>query len=95
MAVQTAGFVLIAVLFGVIGYYLSLIAKFYRLKFKQGPKHEWMFASLAFLLLGLVFQAPLFVLHIPLFISIALVAAGGIGFSALAFALYRTMMSAN
>ena len=45
--VPLAGLVAVSLLFGMIGFYLTLIAKFYRQKFMKGPPHQWMQASLA------------------------------------------------
>ena len=87
-----AGIVLIAVFFGVIGFYLTLIAKFYRLKFKRGPQAGWMQACLAVLLIGLLLKLQILE-NLPIPLSAILRCAGGIGFSVLVYRLYRTMMS--
>ncbi len=82
----------LALLFAGVGRYLSLIAKFYRMKFKKGPDNRIMTASLALLVAGLVLQSGL-VPGIPFHFSAALICIGGIAFSVLSFHLYRTMMS--
>ncbi len=89
---DSLGIIFSAALFGGVGRYLCLIAKFYRMKFKKGPDNRIMTAGLAFLLAGLVLQSGFFA-GLPVFIPAALICAGGITFSVFAFQLYRTMMS--
>ena len=84
---------LIAVLFGVIGLYLSLIAKFYRAKFGKGPRAAWLQVSLAVALVGLVLRMGAFD-ALPNWVPALLSSAGALAFSALAYRVYRTMMSA-
>jgi hypothetical protein len=73
-----------------MGFYLTLIAKFYRQKFMKGPPHQAMQGSLVVLVAGLVLQAGPWV---PNPIPAALLCAGGLAFSGFAYSLYRTMMS--
>lgn len=87
-----AGMVAVSVLFGVMGFYLTLIAKFYRQKFMKGPSHHWMQASLALLVAGLVLKTGFF-RTVPSALPAALICLGGLVFSALSYSLYRTMMS--
>jgi hypothetical protein len=97
---QAAGMVLTSVLFGVVGWYLTLIAKFYRQKFSKGPPYRYLQAALAVLVAGLLiktvlaFQAPSASVPIAHLAS-GLVCAGGLAFSGLCYALYRTMMSVD
>jgi hypothetical protein len=86
------GSFLVALLFGVVGYYLCLIAKFYRLKFKRGPEMGWMAGFLGLLLAGLLMQSGLSA-FLPGWLPALIVCSGGLGFSLLAIHLYRTMMS--
>ena len=87
-----AGMVAVSVLFAVVGFYLTLIAKFYRQKFMKGPPWRWMQVSLAVTVAGLVLQTGLLE-AVPGEVSSALVCAGGLAFSSLSYMLYRTMMS--
>ena len=87
-----AGMVAVSVLFAVVGFYLTLIAKFYRQKFMKGPPWQWMQASLAVTVAGLVLETG-FVETMPGEVPAALICAGGLAFSALSYSLYRTMMS--
>jgi hypothetical protein len=91
------GIALAALLFGVIGFYLTLIAKFYRLKFHRGPQARWMQASLAVLLAGiLLLRLDALVTSLPSWyhwVPAVLMCAGGIAFSVLSYRLYRTMLS--
>jgi hypothetical protein len=84
----------VSALFAVVGFYLTLIAKFYRQKFSKGPPHVWMQAALAATVLGLVLKLDFFA-FIPFYLPSFLVCAGGLVFSALAYRLYRSMMSVN
>ncbi len=86
------GVVLTAVFFGVIGFYLTLIAKFYRLKFQRGPSAGWMQTFLVILLLGLLLKMHALE-FLPMWLSAVLRCTGGIGFSVLAYLLYRAMMA--
>jgi hypothetical protein len=92
--VQAAGILLTSILFGMIGYYLTLIAKFYRLKFSKGPPHRTMQVALALLIVGLLSKLPVFA-FLPSWLPPSLVCAGGLAFSGLAYSLYRTMMSVD
>lgn len=87
-----AGMLAVSVLFGVIGFYLTLIAKFYRQKFMKGPPWQLMQASLAVTVLGLVLSTGL-VRAAPRELTAGLICLGGLAFSGLAYNLYRTMMS--
>jgi hypothetical protein len=89
----TVGLLLVSLLFGVIGFYLSLIAKFYRLKFGRGPRAAWLQASLLVTVAGLVLKIEAFAA--PSWLPAALASAGALLFSALIYRLYRTMMSAG
>jgi hypothetical protein len=97
---QAAGMVLTSVLFGIVGWYLTLIAKFYRLKFSKGPPYRYLQAALVVLVAGLLvktvlaFQAPSSSAPIAHLAS-GLICVGGLAFSGLGYALYRTMMSVD
>lgn len=86
------GTLVVALLFSVVGFFLCLIAKFYRLKFNRGPGGAWMGICLIFLLAGLVLQSGFFAV-LPVWIPALIVCFGGLGFSALSIQLYRSMMS--
>ncbi len=90
--VHSAGVVASAILFAAVGWYLTLIAKFYRLKFMRGPRVGVMQASLAVFVAGWLLRSAAFA-FIPAPVSALLVLAGGAVFSWLAYSLYRTMMS--
>jgi hypothetical protein len=97
---QAAGMVLTSVLFGIVGWYLTLIAKFYRQKFSKGPPYRYLQAALAVLVAGLLVKTALAFQAPPTSVPIAhvasgLICAGGLAFSALCYALYRTMMSVD
>lgn len=87
-----AGMMTVPLLFAVIGFYLTLIAKFYRQKFMKGPPHRWMQASLAVLVLGLVLRSAAGA-WLPAALPPLLICTGGLAFSGLSYRLYRTMMS--
>lgn len=87
-----AGTIAIALLFGAMGFYLTLIAKFYRQKFMKGPPHRVMQASLSVLVGGLFLDAGV-VTGMPTAVPALLICLGGLAFSALSYRLYRTMMS--
>ncbi len=89
--VPLAGLLAVSALFGMVGFYLTLIAKFYRQKFMKGPPHRWMQASLAVLVLGLLLEAAGGA--VPAALAPVLICAGGLAFSGLSYGLYRTMMS--
>lgn len=82
----------VSILFGVMGFYLTLIAKFYRQKFSKGPPHHYMQASLVVLVAGLVLESDL-VHFVPSSLPAMLICLGGLVFSAFSYRLYRTMMS--
>lgn len=87
-------------LFGMVGWYLTLIAKFYRQKFSKGPPHHYLQIALAVLVAGLLLKTVLAFQshhgHSPAaYLGTALVWAGGLAFSGLCYALYRTMMSVD
>ena len=85
---------LTSLLFSTVGFYLTLIAKFYRMKFSKGPPHRYLQAALAVLVLGLVLRLEFF--HfMPAFVANGIICAGGLAFSTLCYALYRTMMSVD
>jgi hypothetical protein len=97
---QAAGMALTSFLFGMVGWYLTLIAKFYRQKFSKGPPHNYLQLALAVLVVGLLLKtvlafqsqwAPAMMAHL----GSGLVCAGGLAFSGLCYALYRTMMSVD
>jgi hypothetical protein len=90
---MNVGIVVVAVLFGMIGFYLSLIAKFYRLKFGRGPRAVWLQAALAATVAGILLRLEAFS-SVPDWIPAALATGGGLAFAALAYRLYRIMMSA-
>lgn len=77
-----------------VGYYLTLIAKFYRLKFSKGPPHRIMQVALFLLILGLVSKLHAFT-FVPSWLPPTLICAGGLAFSGFAYSLYRTMMSVD
>ncbi|MDQ3002096.1 MAG: hypothetical protein M3Y08_12660 [Fibrobacterota bacterium] len=85
---------LTSLLFGVVGFYLTLIAKFYRQKFSKGPGHHFMQIALVVLMAGLFLKLHFFA-FIPAYFSYGLVCLGGLAFSGLGYALYRTMMSVD
>lgn len=87
-----AGLAAVSVLFAVVGFYLTLIAKFYRQKFMKGPPWRWMQASLAVTVSGLVLEIG-FLEAVPGEVTALLICAGGLAYSAFAYVLYRTMMS--
>lgn len=90
---------LTSLLFGVVGWYLTLIAKFYRQKFSKGPPHLYLQIALVVLVAGLALKTVLAFQthpgHSAAYLGAALVCAGGLGFSGLCYALYRTMMSVD
>lgn len=88
----TAGMVAVSALFGVVGFYLTLIAKFYRQKFMKGPPHRYLQASLVVTVAGLVLETGV-VPALPPQLPAFLICAGGLAFSGLSYSLYRTMMS--
>ena len=90
--VQAIGMIAVSLLFGMVGWYLTLIAKFYRQKFFKGPPYRYMQLSLAALTAGLLLELPWFPV-LPGWIPALLVCAGGLTFSALSYRLYKTMMS--
>jgi drug/metabolite transporter (DMT)-like permease len=92
--IQAIGMVMTALLFGMVGFYLTLIAKFYRQKFSKGPPYRWLQVALAVLIAGLVLKLQTFA-FMPHYVPSALIIAGGLGFTALCYALYRTMMSVD
>jgi len=77
-----------------VGYYLTLIAKFYRLKFSKGPPHRSMQLALVLLIAGLLSKLHVLA-FIPLWLPPLLICAGGLAFSGFAYSLYRTMMSVD
>jgi hypothetical protein len=85
---------LASLLFGMVGFYLTMIAKFYRQKFSKGPPHRYLQIALAVLIAGLVLKLKVFA-FMPSYVPSALVCLGGLGFSGLSYALYRTMMSVD
>lgn len=92
--------VLISFLFGVVGWYLTLIAKFYRQKFSKGPPHLYLQIALGVLVAGLLLKGVLAFqaqsAHTAAgYLAAGLVCAGGLAFSGLCYALYRTMMSVD
>ena len=89
---HSIGMLLTAVLFGVMGFYLTLIAKFYRQKFQKGPPYRYLQVSLTILIAGLLLSLNFFP-FLPAFLPSVLVCLGGVGFTGLCYALYRTMMS--
>jgi hypothetical protein len=92
--IHAAGMLLTSVLFGVVGFYLTLIAKFYRQKFQKGPPYRYLQASLAVLMTGLLLNMKFFA-FLPASLPSALVCLGGLAFTGLSYALYRTMMSVS
>ena len=92
---QALGMLLASLLFSVVGWYLTLIAKFYRLKFSKGPPHVYLQAALAVLVAGLVLKLEFFTAYLPSYVPNGIVCAGGLAFSGLGYALYRTMMSVD
>jgi uncharacterized membrane protein YoaK (UPF0700 family) len=86
---------LTSLLFTVVGFYLTLIAKFYRMKFRKGPPHRYLQGALAVMVTGLVLRLEFFNAFLPVYIPNGIICAGGLAFSALGYALYRTMMSVD
>jgi hypothetical protein len=86
---------LVSLLFSVVGFYLTLIAKFYRMKFSKGPPHRYLQMALGVLALGLVLRLEFFKAFLPSYIPDGIICAGALAFSALGYALYRTMMSVD
>lgn len=82
----------VSVLFAIVGFYLTLIAKFYRQKFMKGPPHRYLQASLAVTVVGLVLETGV-VGALPAQVPAFLICLGGLSFSSLSYSLYRTMMS--
>jgi len=91
---MNAGAALCALLFAVLGFYLTLIAKFYRVKFGRGPKAGWMGVGLAATVAGMLLRMDVFG-SMPIWISAALMCAGAVIFSGLAYSLYLSMMHAR
>jgi len=87
--------VMTAILFGMVGFYLTLIAKFYRQKFSKGPPYRYLQIALAVIIVGLLLKLNLFAPFLPHYVPSGLIIAGGLGFTALCYALYRTMMSVD
>jgi hypothetical protein len=87
--------IVVSILFGVVGFYLTLIAKFYRQKFSKGPPYRYMQASLAATVAGLILKLDFFGSMLPAHLPSLLVCAGGLVYSALSYRLYRSMMSVN
>ena len=83
---------LVSLLFSVVGFYLTLIAKFYRQKFMKGPPHHYLQASLVVIMAGLILETGL-VPALPAQVPAFLICLGGLAFSSLSYSLYRTMMS--
>jgi hypothetical protein len=94
ITIQAVGMLLSSLLFSVVGFYLTLIAKFYRMKFSKGPPHRWLQAALAVLVAGLILRLQFFA-FVPGFVANGIICAGGLAFSALSYLLYRTMMSVD
>jgi hypothetical protein len=92
--VHSIGMFLTTLLFGIIGFYLTLIAKFYRQKFQKGPPFQYLQVSLAVLMLGLILNLKFFG-FLPSYISASLVCLGGLAFTSLCYSLYRSMMSVS
>ena len=88
------GWVLSAVLFGGMGFYLIMIARFYRLKFGHGPNTGWMSAGLAAMVAGMLLRIDSLA-FLPSWLPAALMCVGGFAFSCLAYLLYRSMMHAR
>jgi hypothetical protein len=88
------GLALAMMLFAMVGYYLTLIAKFYRLKFSRGPRPRLMEISLVILLTGAALHLP-GLTKIPSEIGQVLCCLGAIGFSTFVYLLYRSMMAPN
>jgi hypothetical protein len=80
------------VFMGVIGYYLLLIAKFYRLKFSRGPKPLWMQLGLGLFLMGLLLRLP-WLGFLPAYLWQGTLSLGGLIFAGVTYMLYRSMMS--
>ena len=85
---------LTSLLFSVVGFYLTLIAKFYRMKFSKGPPHRYLQMALAVIAAGLVLRLEFFN-FIPAFVANGIICVGCLAFSGLGYALYRTMMSVD
>ena len=92
--IHEVGMLMTSLLFGVVGFYLTLIAKFYRQKFQKGPPYRYLQASLAVLMMGLLLNLNFFAI-LPPFLPSALVCIGGLAFTGLSYSLYRTMMSVS
>lgn len=93
MIVFLATATLLSLLFwGVAGYYLVLIARFYRIKFARGPRPIWMQAGLALMLAGLILRLPWFAAS-AITVSQGVLTVGGLVFSGATYMLYRSMMT--
>jgi hypothetical protein len=92
MVYWLAGSTLLTMLFvGAVGYYLVLIAKFYRLKFARGPKPVWMQSGLFLLVLGVALRLPWFAEMAGAWWQ-GCITLGGLLFSGTTYLLYRNMM---
>jgi hypothetical protein len=92
---QAVGMLLTSLLFSVVGFYLTLIAKFYRQKFSKGPPHRFLQMALGVLIAGLILKLEFFTTFVPSYVPNGIICAGGLAFSGLGYALYRTMMSVD
>jgi uncharacterized membrane protein YoaK (UPF0700 family) len=84
--------VLTLVFVGVVGFYLQLIARFYRMKFGRGPQPRVIQLGLLLFLAGLVLRLPWFANLPPVFWQ-GLLSVGGLVFSGTTYMLYRSMMT--
>lgn len=82
------------VLFGASGFYLTLIARFYRQKFRKGPNPRSMQAGLGAMVLGLLLGTWL-PWSAAAFSILGFSALGTLVFLVTAWSLHRTMMSTD
>lgn len=92
--IHSIGMLGTAILFGMVGFYLTLIAKFYRQKFQKGPPYRYLQISLAILMAGLILNLKMFAM-VPSYVASGLICIGGLAFTSLCYSLYRTMMSVS
>ncbi len=83
---------LILIFVGVVGFYLQLIARFYRMKFSRGPEPRYIQLGLLLFLAGLILRLPWFAAMPPL-VGQILLSLGGLLFAGTTYMLYRSMMT--
>jgi hypothetical protein len=86
---------IIVILAGFVCYFLTLIAKFYRLKSGRGIHHLYYYLCTALVLIGILLSVEASPRLIMNYFSPVLVALGGTGLIVLSISLYKSMMSVN